>query len=361
MVDFVRANCFTLYETVSKRSGTEVCFIMALYTRIASGVTQFVCEKRRKKLEIVLQIFLLVVGFVMLIKGADWFVDGASGIADKVGIPQLVIGLTIVAMGTSAPEAAISISAAVKSSADIAVGNVLGSNILNVLLILGITAIITPIAVQKSTIKYEIPFVILISIIFGILGLTDNFIGRIDGVVLWLLFIAYLAYLFFMTKKGKAVQEEEKPKGSTVKMIILGLIGVVLIIFGSNITVDAATELARIFGMSERLIGLTIVAFGTSLPELVTSVTAGIKKKADIAVGNIVGSNIFNILFVIGTSALITPVAYQSNFLIDTIVCVATVVLLLVCVINKSNKLKRWGGVAMLIGYAVYFVYLLCV
>ncbi|MCQ4021676.1 MULTISPECIES: calcium/sodium antiporter [unclassified Ruminococcus] len=312
-------------------------------------------------MEIVFQIFLLIVGFAMLIKGADWFVDGASGIADKLGIPQIVIGLTIVAMGTSAPEAAISISAAVKGSADIAVGNVLGSNILNVLLILGITAVITPIAVQKSTIKYEIPFVILISILFGILGLTDNFIGRIDGIILLALFIAYLAYLFFMAKKGKHESEQEKPKESTLKLIIFALIGVALIIFGSNITVDAATSLAKIFGMSERLIGLTIVAFGTSLPELVTSVTAGIKKKADIAVGNIVGSNIFNILFVIGISSLITPVAYQSNFLIDSIVCVATSALLLVCVLNKSKKLKRWGGIIMLAAYAGYFVYLLCV
>lgn len=311
-------------------------------------------------MNVLLQAVLLIVGFVMLIKGADWFVEGASAIADKLGIPPLIIGLTIVAMGTSAPEAAISISAALKDSAGIAVGNVLGSNIMNVLLILGITSVITPLAVQKSTVKIEIPFVIAITVIFGLLGLTDNVLGRLDGAILWLFFIAYLLYLFIMAKKGKPNEEDEKPKNDNmVKLVIFGLIGVVLIVVGSNVTVDSATEIAKIFGMSERLIGLTIVAFGTSLPELVTSVTAGLKKKADIAIGNIVGSNIFNLLFVIGTSALITPIVYQANFLVDTIICVVTAVLLLLCLLNKDMKLKRYGGILMLLGYAGYFVYLL--
>ncbi len=311
------------------------------------------------------QIALLIIGFVMLIKGADWFVDGAAGIADKLHIPQLIIGLTIVAMGTSAPEAAISISASVQGSADIAVGNILGSNILNILIILGITSVITPLAVQKSTVKYEIPFVIIISVIFGLIGLFDNSIGFIDGILLWVLFIAYIAYLFIMTKKGKIQADEsddedngKKPK-KVWQLILFGIIGIALVVFGSNITVNAATEIATIFGMSERFIGLTIVALGTSLPELVTSITAALKKNADIAIGNIVGSNIFNILFVIGTSAMITPVAYQNQFLIDSILCVATAILLLLLVLNKDKKLKRWGGILMLICYAGYFVYLI--
>lgn len=311
------------------------------------------------------QITLLIIGFVMLIKGADWFVDGAAGIADKLHIPQLIIGLTIVAMGTSAPEAAISISASVQGSADIAVGNILGSNILNILIILGITSVITPLAVQKSTVKYEIPFVIIISVIFGLIGLFDNSIGFIDGILLWVLFIAYIAYLFIMTKKGKIQADEsddedndKKPK-KVWQLILFGIIGIALVVFGSNITVNAATEIATMFGMSERFIGLTIVALGTSLPELVTSITAALKKNADIAIGNIVGSNIFNILFVIGTSAMITPVAYQSQFLIDSIFCVATAILLLLLVLNKDKKLKRWGGIIMLICYAGYFVYLI--
>lgn len=309
-------------------------------------------------MDIIIQILLLVLGFVMLIKGADWFVDGAAGIAQKFGIPSLIVGLTIVAMGTSAPEAAISISAALKGSVDIAVGNVIGSNIMNVLIILGLTAIITPIAVQKSTIKYEIPFMILITVVFGILGLFDNVIDIFNGIILWVLFLMYLAYLFYMAKKGMADQEleTESPSQSMPKLIIFGLVGVALVIFGSNITVDAATNIARTFGMSERFIGLTIVALGTSLPELVTSVTAGLKKKADIAIGNIVGSNVFNILFVIGSSALITPVVYQPQFLIDTVICVATAVLLLLCLLNKDRKLKRLAGVLMLLCYAVYFI-----
>ncbi len=311
------------------------------------------------------QIALLIIGFVMLIKGADWFVDGAAGIADKLHIPQLIIGLTIVAMGTSAPEAAISISASVQGSADIAVGNILGSNILNILIILGITSVITPLAVQKSTVKYEIPFVIIISVIFGLIGLFDNSIGFIDGILLWILFIAYIAYLFIMTKKGKIQADEsddedngKKPK-KVWQLILFGIIGIALVVFGSNITVNAATEIATMFGMSERFIGLTIVALGTSLPELVTSITAALKKNADIAIGNIVGSNIFNILFVIGTSAMITPVAYQNQFLVDSIFCVATAMLLLLLVLNKDKKLKRWGGILMLICYAGYFVYLI--
>lgn len=312
-------------------------------------------------MQIALQLLFLAVGFVMLIKGADWFVDGASKIADRFGIPQLVIGLTIVAMGTSAPEAAVSITSALKGSAGITIGNVVGSNIMNVLVILGLTAVIRAIAVKKSTIRYEIPFTIGITVILAVLGLTDNTVSRLDGVILWALMIVYLAYLLWMAKKGQDVIEdvpEATKKDTLPRMILSILVGGALIVWGADVTVDAATELATIFGMSDRLIGLTIVAFGTSLPELVTSVTAAIKGKADIAVGNIVGSNIFNILFVVGTAALITPVVYSANFLVDSIVAVATMVLLLVCVLPKK-KLGRLGGLVMLAGYAAYFVYLI--
>ncbi len=312
-------------------------------------------------MQIALQLLFLAVGFVMLIKGADWFVDGASKIADRFGIPQLVIGLTIVAMGTSAPEAAVSITSALKGSAGITIGNVVGSNIMNVLVILGLTAVIRAIAVKKSTIRYEIPFTIGITVILAVLGLADNTVSRLDGVILWALMIVYLAYLLWMAKKGQDVIEdvpEATKKDTLPRMILSILVGGALIVWGADVTVDAATELATIFGMSDRLIGLTIVAFGTSLPELVTSVTAAIKGKADIAVGNIVGSNIFNILFVVGTAALITPVVYSANFLVDSIVAVATMVLLLVCVLPKK-KLGRLGGLVMLAGYAAYFVYLI--
>lgn len=309
--------------------------------------------------QLLLQIVLLVVGFVMLIKGADWFVDGAASLAGKFGIPQLVIGLTIVAMGTSAPEAAVSISAALQNNAGITIGNVVGSNILNVLIILGLASVIIPIAVKKSTIKYEIPFTILVTTVLAVLGLMDNQISRLEGGILWALFIAYLVYLFLMTKKGDAEVEENESKLDKVwKMVVFILIGGGLIVWGSDVTVDAATNIAQYFGMSDRLIGLTIVALGTSLPELITSVTAAKKGNADIAIGNIVGSNIFNILFVVGTTALITPVVYAQNFIVDSIVAVAAMVLLLLLVINKDRKLKRWGGAILLIGYVGYFIYL---
>lgn len=316
-------------------------------------------------MEILIQTALLILGFAMLVKGADWFVEGAAKLADKFGIPQLVIGLTIVAMGTSAPEAAVSISAALKNTAEnnsaaIAIGNILGSNILNILLILGITAVLTTVPVQVSTIRYEIPFMILITILLFGVGYFDGTVGRTDGVILWAGMILYLLYLLRMAKKGQASVEEVESDGSDKvwKMLLLLVIGGVCIVWGSDITVDAATALARIFGMSERLIGLTIIAFGTSLPELITSVTAALKKKADIAVGNIVGSNIFNILFVIGTTALITDVPYQPDFLVDSIVCIAVAVLLLLCVI-RNKKLQRPAGIVMLCGLAGYMVYLI--
>ena len=312
-------------------------------------------------MEVIIQIALLALGFVLLVKGADWFVEGASKVAEKFGIPQLVIGLTIVAIGTSLPEAAVSVSAALKGSAEITIGNIVGSNILNVLLILGLTSVIRPIAVQKSTVRYEIPFVVVVSALLMGIGYTDNTVGRVDGMILWALLICYLIYLLVIAKKGDGPAEEtpEEEKQMPVwKMLVLIVLGGVMIVIGSDVAVDAATELARIFGMSERLIGLTIVAFGTSLPELVTSATAALKGKSDIAVGNIVGSNIFNILFVVGTSALITPVAYSADFLVDSIVCIASVVLLWLCVF-KNKRLGRPGGAVMLLGYAGYFVYLM--
>ena len=305
---------------------------------------------------ILLQLLLLVVGFTMLVKGADWFVDGTSGIARKIGIPQLVVGLTIVAMGTSAPEAAVSITAALKNNADIAIGNVVGSNILNILIILGITAVITSVAIQKSTLKIEMPYMILITVVLIVMGMNDGAVTFWEGVILWVLFIIYLGYLFVLAKNGK--EENEEVEKSTWKLLLSAIIGGVVVVWGSNITVDSATSIATILGMSERFIGLTIVALGTSLPELVTSVTAAIKGNADIAIGNIVGSNIFNILFVIGTSALITSIPYEASFLFDGIVAVLAGVLLWISVF-RHLELRRFWGVVMLLGYAAYFVYLL--
>lgn len=311
-------------------------------------------------MEIVIQLFLLAVGFVLLMKGADWFVEGASKIADRFGIPQLVIGLTIVAMGTSLPEAAVSISAATRGSAEITIGNVVGSNIMNILVILGLTSVISAIRVQKSTAHIEIPFVIFISVLLLGLGMTGNRIARPEGALLWGFMILYLLYLLRMAKKGQAIEEGERAgeNESVLKMLLMVVVGAAMIVWGSDLAVDAATALAQIFGMSERFIGLTIVALGTSLPELVTSVTAALKGKPDIAMGNIVGSNIFNILFVVGTTALITPVTFSPNFVADTIISIAAAVLLLLCVV-RDKELSRIGGSVMLLGYVAYFIYLI--
>lgn len=310
-------------------------------------------------MDIILQLGMLVVGFVLLIKGADWFVDGAAGIAEKLGIPQLVIGLTIVAMGTSAPEAAVSISAAFKGAADITIGNIVGSNILNILIILGISSIITVLAVAKSTVKIEIPYMIVITVLLMVLGL-DGTISFVDGVILLAAFILYLVYLFVLAKKDQQVNgpdedpDPEKGPISISKALLLIVVGLGLIILGSNLAVDGATGLALFFGLSERFIGLTIVALGTSLPELFTSVMAARKGNADIAIGNIVGSNIFNILFVVGISSLIIPIVFDPAFIIDTLVAVGAAVLLWICCL-KNQSIGRFSGILMLICYAAYF------
>lgn len=310
-------------------------------------------------MNIFIAIALLIVGFVMLTKGADWFVDGSSALAFRLGIPQLVIGLTIVAMGTSAPEAAVSITSALKGNEGITVGNVVGSNIMNILLILGIASVIVPLAVQKSTRMIEIPYMIAITVLFGVLGYTGEMVTRVEGGILWIAFLIYLGYLLWMAKKGKEDNEpDEKQKSLPVQLLMI-LIGLICIVLGSDFVVDGATEIAKVIGISERIIGLTIVAFGTSLPELMTSIAAARRGNADIAIGNIVGSNVFNILFVAGTSALISPIVFESKFVLDTAVATATAVLLLVCVCNKESKLKRSGGIIMLAAYAAYFVKLL--
>ncbi len=310
-------------------------------------------------MDLVLQIGMLLVGFVMLVKGADWFVEGTAGIAEKFHIPQLVIGLTIVAMGTSAPEAAVSITAGLEGNAGITVGNIVGSNILNILIILGITAVITRVAVRQSTLRYEIPYMLIITLVLLYMGYTGGTINWIEGIILWVLFILYLGYLFRMAKRGKVDLENEEIEDQNIwHLLLYGIIGGILIVWGSNVAVKGATEIAETFGLSQRFIGLTIVALGTSLPELVTSVTAAIKGKADIAIGNIVGSNIFNILFVIGTTSLITPVVFESKFVIDTLIAVGAGILLWLAVIRHKELRKAWG-VIFLLAYGGYFIYLI--
>ena len=307
-------------------------------------------------MEIVVSLLWLIVGFVLLVKGADWFVDGSASLAAKLGIPQLVIGLTVVAMGTSAPEAAVSISSAIAGSAGITIGNIVGSNILNILIILGLSSVIVSIAVAKQCVYIDMPVMIGITALLLVLGL-DGAVTIIDAVILLVTFVSYLVYLFIYSKKNKP-QEEEIKLMSVPKSLIFALLGLAMIVIGSDRTVEGATGVAKAIGLSDRIIGLTVVALGTSLPELFTSVSAARKGNADIAIGNIVGSNIFNILFVVGISGVIINVPFEPKFIVDMSIAFASSLLLfLFCI--KGKKLTRTHGIIMLLGYAAYFVYLL--
>ena len=324
--------------------------------------------------EIIKQLAILIIGFTLLVKGADLFVDGASGIAKKFGISELIIGLTIVAMGTSAPEAAVSIAAAMKGSAGISIGNVIGSNIMNIFIILGVVAAIVPLKIEGSTIRYEMPFTILVTAAFVLMG-RDGLITRLDGAILWVGLLVYIGYLLQQAKQkspendtaqiaGPGAEEsaasvagapnavpEESP--SILKLIAFTVVGLVVILVSSDYAVDAATAIAKIFNISDRVIGLTIVALGTSLPELVTSVTAALRGNGDLAVGNVIGSCIFNILFVLGSSALIMPIECAPNFLSDAYVAVLATVLLLVFGYTQ-RKIQRWEGWLLLACYVTY-------
>ena len=331
----------------------------------------------------VIQVLILIAGFLLLVKGADWFVDGAASLAERMGIPQLVVGLTIVAMGTSMPEAAVSIASALKNNPEIAIGNVVGSNTLNILLILGLTALIHPIRIQRSTIRYEMPFMIAVTLLLTAFGISGSRISRTEGAIFWGLFILYFVYLFWLSRNHQkqgtedlkdsaasgittasvsAEESVETKGGKQQKHSILWylaeiLIGGAMVVWGSDLVVDSATVLAGMFGMSDRMIALTIVAFGTSLPELVTSVTAARKGNADLAVGNVVGSNIFNILMIIGTVALIRPIPFADAFYLDLGTAIISAVVLWFGSI-PSQRLGRAMGACLLLLYAGYFVIL---
>lgn len=312
-------------------------------------------------------IIFLIIGFLLLVKGADYFVYGASSIAKKLRIPSFVIGLTIVAFGTSAPELAVSLSAALKGSNDIAIGNVVGSNIFNTLVVLGASAAITPIAVEKGIIKKDYPLSIFVSILLGILSL-DIFLfhapamtlGRIDGTIL----LAVFAFFMYTTLKDgfKHRSESKETEGnqniSLWKSIFICIIGLAGIIIGGDLSVDGAKEIARAFGLSEALIGLTIVAFGTSLPELVTSIIAAKKGESDIAVGNVIGSNIFNILLILGLSATILPMSVSNTYLYDIVILIIIMIATFIP-IAKTKKVGRGMGVTMIITYILYTAYLI--
>lgn len=310
---------------------------------------------------------LFVLGFVILVKGADFLVDGASNIASRLKISDLVIGLTIVAFGTSAPELVVNIMAALRGSSDLAITNILGSNICNILLILGVAAVIYPLTVQKKIIRYTLPFNLLAIIVLGILvndfylnGSVLEFISRGDGLILISFFLIFLYQTFFSTGSELDELEERRPHFDhhwikDVLWVILGLVGLTI---GARWIVDGAIQIASLFHVSETLIGLTIVAIGTSLPELAASAMAAYKKNSDIAVGNILGSNLFNIFWILGASALINPLQWQSALNFDIMVNVVILILLFVFVVGYRPKtLNRQKGIVFLLMYLAYLSY----
>ena len=304
-----------------------------------------------------LNTILLIVGFVLLVRGADAFVDGATALAHRFNIPEIIIGLTVVAMGTSAPEAAVSISAAIRDVGGVAIGNVLGSNIANVLLILGVSALVTPLLFSPKTIKYEIPFVIFITIVLMWFGLRYGMVNRAVAGVLLGLFCVFLGYMYF-TARDEMLDATKKQKMSFGKMILFLVIGLVALVYGSDLTVKSATNLAEIFGVPNRVIGLTLVAFGTSLPELVTCVIAARKKRTGLIIGNIIGSNIFNILFVLGMAGLFAPIPFEYAFANDAAISVVVMTMLWLFAIYEQ-KLTRSMGIFFLACYAGYLMYLI--
>lgn len=306
----------------------------------------------------IITIIMLLVGFVFLIKGADLFVEGASDLATKLKIPSLIIGLTIVAFGTSAPEAAVSISSALSGSNAIAVSNVVGSNIFNLLAVIGITAILYKIDITKESLKQDFPILLGSSILLLIFIYTSSEISRIEGLILFLLLIAYIFMLIIKSRR----ESTNMPIGTThltmPKIILYILIGLVGIILGGNFVVDSAKEIALSLGMSETLVGLTIVSIGTSLPELITSVTAAYNKKTDIAIGNAIGSNIFNILLILGLTDMISPIATTNIMLIDTLMMIIIIIITYILAYDKSD-FNRKDGIILVTIFIIYTIYII--
>lgn len=312
-----------------------------------------------------LSVFLIIIGFIFLIASADLLVDGSSGIAKKFHIPEIIIGLTIVSIGTSMPELFVSITSALEGHSDMSLGNIIGSNLSNLLLILGLSAIIKHVVFQKETRLYEIPMCLLFTITFMIFCNTNDGISRIEGIVLLLLFCVFLGYTIFMgIKESKTNLEKDDAKeeknDSIVKNIILVILGVIGLKVGGDLTVDNAVNVANYFNISEKIISLTILAVGTSLPELVTSVTAAIKGNSDIAIGNIIGSNIFNILLILGVASIIKPITYNVTYNFDiSILIVATVILALFPFIPPKDKMSRANGIIYFLMYIAYLAILI--
>lgn len=306
--------------------------------------------------------FLLIAGFVLLIKGADFFVDGSSSAAKKLNIPPIIIGMTIVAMGTSLPETSVSVSASLAGKNDLSISNAVGSNIFNLMIVAGLCAILCPLPINRDTLKRDFPFSILAAAVLLGFGFFTGSISRIAGIVLLLLFIFFLYIMINSALKAKRsgtmISDEEEIKILSAWRCIIYIIGgIIAIAAGGKMVVEGAADIARSFGMSDNLIGMTIVALGTSLPELVTSIVAARKNEIDMALGNVIGSNVFNILFVLGIAAVISPIGFTMQNSIDTIFLIASSLLVLVLCLPKK-KLVRRHGISMAALYAGYTVYL---
>jgi cation:H+ antiporter len=311
-------------------------------------------------------IIIMILGFALLIKGADFLVDGSSALALRLNVPQIVIGLTIVAFGTSTPELIVNIFSSVNGQNDIAFGNVIGSNIMNLFLILGIAALIYPLKVKRNTVKKEIPFSLICSVVLFILvndtfidSQNNNILSHIDALILIIMFVIFLYYNFTLIKNNNEEIQDYK-NHSWLKIVLLIISGLFGLILGGKLVVDNAVIIAQYFNISKKIIGLTIVAAGTSLPELVTSVVAAFKKHSDIAIGNVIGSNIFNITLILGVSGLIKPIDYKASFNLDNYILIAgTFILYVFMFLFKKHKLDRIEGSIFLLTYIAYILYLI--
>lgn len=306
-----------------------------------------------------LNVVLLLVGFVLLIKGADFFVDGSSSIAKLIGIPGFVIGLTVVAMGTSAPEAAVSISAAVQGSNEIAISNVVGSNIFNLLVVAGVCAVMKPYKIEKEMLYRDFPVNIVVSVVLLLMALTGSVLSRFNGILMLVLFVGYIAFILFQAFRSREKQIDDDVKTMSPVLSVIAIIGGLgSVIFGGNLVVNNATEIAKALGWSETFIGLTIIAIGTSLPELVTSIVAAKKGERGLALGNVIGSNIFNIMLILGLSSSINPIPVDNDGVINLIIMLSVTVLVFIpCVIKKG--MGRIAGSLSVLGYVGYTAYLL--
>lgn len=308
-------------------------------------------------MNMLLDILLIIIGVALVLKGADFLTEGASALARRMHVPEIVIGLTIVAAGTSAPELFVSVVSALNGTPDLAVGNVVGSNTMNCMLIVGCAAMVAPMTISRSTVRKDIPFAVMASILLTCIAL-DNYLGRIDGIILLLGFVVFMAYTLLQAKNGQAEPQTEVRQLNPWLSVLFLVIGLAMLVAGSNIFVGSASSVAAALGISEGVIGLTVVAGGTSLPELATSVVAARKGQSAIAIGNVIGSNVFNILMILGLTAVISPLQIEGITTIDMAVMLISVILVWLFSFTRFT-VERWEGALLVGGYLVYLVWLI--